>query len=103
MARNVEIKALSPEDVTSYLAGAGMGYARAAEMNGYPGPMHILELADPLKLTADQRAAVQKLMQAHKADARAIGAKYVRSVQASASRSRSARAPGGISSSSSTG
>lgn len=72
-----EIKALSPQEVKQYLAGAGLGYARAAELNRYPGPMHVLELADGLALTPEQRAATQKLMDAHKAEARAIGAKLV--------------------------
>ena len=36
-----------------------MGLALAAELNGYPGPMHLLELADQLALTADQREAIQ--------------------------------------------
>jgi len=60
-----------------YLEGAGMGYARAAELNHFPGPMHVLELADQLKLTAEQRAATQALMDAHKAQARALGAEVV--------------------------
>src|SRR4029079_2796548 len=34
------VKALSDEEVSGYLAGAGMGFAKAAELNGYPGPMH---------------------------------------------------------------
>ena len=51
-----DIKALSAEEVNQYRAGAGMGYARAAELNRYPGPMHVLELAGPLALTPDQRA-----------------------------------------------
>jgi hypothetical protein len=72
-----EIKALSPEQTKQYLSGAGMGYAMAAELNGFPGPMHVLELADRLELTPDQRAATQRLMDKHKADARAIGAKRV--------------------------
>ena len=38
-----------------FLAGAGMGYAKAAELNSYPGPMHVLELADRLGLTPDQQ------------------------------------------------
>jgi len=71
------IKALSEDETRQYLAGAGMGYARAAELNGFPGPMHVLELADKLGLSTDQRAATQKLMDAHKAEARAIGAKRV--------------------------
>ena len=74
-----EIKALSEEDVAGYLGGAGMGYAKAAELNGYPGPMHVLELGDRLGLTDEQKAAMRKLLDAHKADARAIGAKYVQS------------------------
>src|ERR1700757_2891750 len=49
-----EIKALSEEDVAGYLGGAGMGYAKAAELNGYPGPMHVLELGDRLELTDEQ-------------------------------------------------
>jgi Spy/CpxP family protein refolding chaperone len=60
-----------------YLEGAGMGYARAAELNHFPGPMHVLELADQLKLTSGQRAATKALMDAHKAQARALGAEVV--------------------------
>jgi Spy/CpxP family protein refolding chaperone len=60
-----------------YLDGAGMGYARPAELNHFPGPMHVLELADQLKLTGEQRAATKKLMDAHKAQARSIGAELV--------------------------
>ncbi len=71
------IKALSSEDVEQYLSGAGMGYAKAAELNRHPGPMHVLELADQLKLTAEQRTATAKLMEAHKAEARKIGARLV--------------------------
>lgn len=72
-----DIKALSSDEVKQYFAGAGMGYAKAAELNRYPGPQHALELADQLKLTGEQRAAIRKLMAAHKAEARAIGEKLV--------------------------
>ena len=74
-----EIKALSPDEVKQYLSGAGMGYARPAEMNRFPGPMHVLELADRLELTQEQRVRTRALMDAHKAEARAIGAKRVES------------------------
>ena len=74
-----EIKALSADEVRQYLAGAGMGYAKSAELNHYPGPMHVLELADPLGLSAEQQAQARALMSAHKAAARAIGAKLVES------------------------
>ena len=71
------IKSLSDDETRQYLAGAGMGYAKAAELNGYPGPMHVLELADKLALSAEQRTAVRQLMESHKAEARALGAKRV--------------------------
>jgi Spy/CpxP family protein refolding chaperone len=54
-----------------------MGYAKAAELNRFPGPLHALELADRLRLTGEQRKAIQELMEAHKAEARAIGAKLL--------------------------
>ncbi len=38
-----------------------MGLAMAAELNGYPGPLHVLELAEPLKLTAAQKQQTEKL------------------------------------------
>lgn len=77
-----DVKALSPQEIKQYLAGAGMGYARAAELNRYPGPMHVLELADRLALTPEQRAATEKLMATHKAEARAIGTKLVEAERA---------------------
>ncbi len=73
---------LSPQEVEQYRSGAGMGYAKAAELNHFPGPMHVLELADKLELTADQRARTQRLMQEHKAEARAIGARLVEAERA---------------------
>jgi Spy/CpxP family protein refolding chaperone len=72
-----DIKALSADEVKQYLSGAGMGFALPAELNRHPGPMHALELADRLGLTQEQRTAIQVLMDAHKAEARAIGAKLV--------------------------
>ncbi len=72
-----ELKSLSADEVKQYLAGSGMGFAKPAELNGFPGPMHVLELADKLELTDAQRAQTQALMDGHKAEARAIGATLV--------------------------
>ena len=72
-----DIKALSGDEVRGYLDGAGMGFAKAAELNGYPGPMHVLELADKLGLSAQQREQTRRLMESHKAEARALGAKRI--------------------------
>lgn len=55
------IAALSAEEVRQLREGAGMGLARAAELNRYPGPKHVLELADELALSAAQRAATTSI------------------------------------------
>lgn len=59
-----EIKALSPEETEQLLSGEGMGLALPAELNGYPGPKHVIELADELELTGEQRDAVSKVFDA---------------------------------------
>jgi Spy/CpxP family protein refolding chaperone len=71
------IKALSDDEVAQYLAGAGMSYAKAAELNHYPGPMHVLELAKQLGLSAEQRGQTERLMAEHKAEARELGRKVL--------------------------
>jgi Spy/CpxP family protein refolding chaperone len=76
------IKALSEDEVKQYLTGGGLGYAKTAELNRHPGPMHVLELAEKLQLTADQRAKTEALMATHKAEARTLGRKFVEAEQA---------------------
>jgi hypothetical protein len=49
------IKALSEQQVADLRAGRGMGLALAAELNGYPGPLHVLELSKELDLGQSQR------------------------------------------------
>ena len=71
------IKALSAEEQRAWTEGQGMGLARAAELNGYPGPMHVLELAAPLRLTAQQAEATRALMDRHKAEVRQLGTQLV--------------------------
>jgi Spy/CpxP family protein refolding chaperone len=71
------VASLSDEEVQGFLDGRGMGLARSAELNGHPGPMHVLELAEELKLTAGQRGAVKTAFDRMKAKAKALGAAYV--------------------------
>jgi hypothetical protein len=71
------IKGLSEQQVADLKAGRGMGLALPAELNGYPGPAHVLELADKLELSRDQRARVQTLFDAMKAEAVPLGAKLL--------------------------
>jgi hypothetical protein len=72
-----DIKALSPAQAANLLEGKGMEQAKAAELNGYPGPMHVLELAGPLALSATQLRDSEALLAAHKAEARSLGARLV--------------------------
>lgn len=72
------IKALSEQQIADLGAGRGMGLALAAELNGYPGPAHVLELADRLDLSPDQRSKVQGLFDSMKADALPLGERLIR-------------------------
>jgi Spy/CpxP family protein refolding chaperone len=74
-----EIKALSPEESHELAAGAGMGMARAAELNGFPGPRHVLELAEGLELTIDQRRAVSEVFDRMRARAMELGEAVIES------------------------
>lgn len=67
------IKALSAQDIVDLRAGKGMAMALAAELNGHPGPRHVLDLAGPLALSRGQTAAVQSLFDAMQAEASALG------------------------------
>jgi hypothetical protein len=67
------IKALTPEQILAYLAGDGMGLALPAELNGYPGPRHVLELADSMGLGASRRAVVQGIYDQMHAEAVRLG------------------------------
>lgn len=71
------IKALSHQQIDDLRAGRGMGLALAAELNGYPGPSHVLELGDRLDLTSDQRVQVRYLFDAMKQETVALGNKLV--------------------------
>lgn len=72
-----EIKALSAQEQQDWLEGKGLGLAKAAELNGYPGPMHVLENASALSLTPAQQDASARLMAGHKAQVRALGEQLV--------------------------
>ena len=71
------IKALSDQERSALLAGQGTGFAKAAELNGYPGPAHVLELAAELHLDPTQRAKTEALVADHRLRARGLGADLV--------------------------
>jgi hypothetical protein len=68
---------LSDDEIAGFLAGRGMGLAKSGEVNGFPGPMHVLELGDQLQLTPDQRRLVTAAFDTMKAKATALGQRYV--------------------------
>ncbi len=71
------IKALGADEQAALLAGQGMGFAKAAELNGYPGPLHVVQLADALELTAEQKQASQALFERMRAAAQTAGARLI--------------------------
>ena len=46
-----EIKSLSETDIEELKNGQGWGLAKAAELNGVPGPAHLLEMKNEIDLT----------------------------------------------------
>jgi hypothetical protein len=71
------IKALSDQQIADLRAGRGMGLALAAELNGYPGPSHLLELADRLGLSDAQRTSARNMFEAMKAETIPIGERLI--------------------------
>jgi hypothetical protein len=77
-----QIKALSEAEVQALLQGRGMGLAKAAELNHYPGPLHVLELAAALQLSEAQRTAVQQIYDRMHAEAVRLGQLIIAQEQA---------------------
>lgn len=72
-----QVSSLSAGDVSQLLAGQGWGLAKPAELNGYPGPRHVLDAAAELELTSDQRQQIQLAFDEMSAEARKLGEAYV--------------------------
>ena len=71
------VKALSEQQVADLRAGRGMGMALPAELNGYPGPSHLLELADQLALRPEQRTKIAAMFADMKAEAIPLGERLI--------------------------
>jgi hypothetical protein len=71
------VKALSEQQVADLNEECSMGMALAAELNGYPGPSHVLELADKLELRPDQISAVRSLFGSMKQESIPLGTKLI--------------------------
>ena len=75
--RTRSIKALSDQQIADLRAGRGMALALAAELNGYPGPAHLLELADQLDLTVEQRRHFEQMFDAMKRETIPVGQQLI--------------------------
>lgn len=68
-----EVKTLSTERQEGLKQGRGLSYALAAEMNGLPGPLHVLELAEQLGLDPDQKQRTTTIYNRMRRDAITAG------------------------------
>jgi len=57
--------------------GRGFGLAFVADQEGYPGPLHVLELKDWLRLHPDQERAMQRMMDAMFAESKPAAARLL--------------------------
>lgn len=71
------IKSLSAEDIGELRRGGGWGLAKAAELNGVPGPAHLLELADEIGLSPDQMERITAIHDRMRARAKAEGERLI--------------------------
>ena len=71
------VKSLSPEDIAELRRGGGWGFAKAAELNGMPGPFHLLELKDDIPLTREQVTAIAAIHERMREAAVAEGEHFI--------------------------
>lgn len=72
-----EVSSLSEGELDDLRAGRGMGFALPAELNGYPGPRHVLDLAVELELTDEQIERTRRLFEEMREEAIAAGEAYI--------------------------
>ena len=71
------VKALSEEEIQGYLNGEGMGLAKPAELNGYPGPRHVLDLANQLHLSERVKGHINEVFNTMHSEAVRLGRSVV--------------------------
>jgi len=71
------IKALSQDEIGGYLAGKGMGLAKSAELNQFPGPKHVMELSQELSLSKSQIEETKNIYEAMKGKAIGYGQQLI--------------------------
>ena len=77
-----EIKSLSQDDVEELRRGGGWGLALPAELNGVPGPAHLLELSDQIPLREEQKAAIEARFESMREQAIEAGERLIEAERA---------------------
>ncbi len=72
-----EIPSLTPTELEQLRNGDGMGLARPAELNHFPGPKHVLELAPELGLTPEQQTRAEEIFAEMQQRARDLGEQII--------------------------
>jgi hypothetical protein len=72
------IKSLSQDDIQQLTEGKGWGLAKAAELNGVPGPAHLLEMKQEIELSDTQVKKIQQLFDHMKSQAQELGKELIR-------------------------
>lgn len=75
---NRDITSLSSDDITELKAGRGWGLALPAELNGYPGPTHVLELAEQLDLSDAQQKQMYDIFEDMQKEAISAGTELIK-------------------------
>lgn len=72
-----KIKSLSKSDLDELRSGKGWGLAKVAELNGFPGPSHLLEMKEEIKLSKEQLNQIEQLYAQMKKEAISLGLKLI--------------------------
>lgn len=74
------IKSLSSGDLEALKAGTGEafgGMAKLAELNGYPGPRHVLDMGDKIGLSEEQKGEIEAKVVQMKAETIPLGEQII--------------------------
>lgn len=72
-----EIKTLATDDINDLQNGRGWGLAKAAELNGFPGPIHILQMKREIHLNKEQEQKIIELYEKMKQQAIPLGNRLI--------------------------
>jgi hypothetical protein len=72
-----EIRSLSESDMDDLRNGRGWGLAKAAELNGVPGPVHLLEMKKEINLSKEQVRKIEELFNEMKQEAIPLGLRLI--------------------------